>query len=567
MLHAFFLLTCIILIRSIQTKEDYITKEDPIAKKIQQEYLKKSITIPKEPLNTSESTYPEAYAYLYCSRPEFTSDLNYFNALRLAVYKLKFINQYYDTKSKDIIITVCSYTPQSQIDLLKALDVIIVIVDPIIPSGEISEYGHYIDQFTKLHLWRLTKWERILYLDIDTTATRNVIKIWNEPEAQIRTEPSNPENAEYFPYLFAAVQDLWQRQHATKSEYFNGGVFMFQPSITYFKRLIDGMNENNIRRTFMEQDFLNEFYSPGSPHPVVHLTTEYNQFFNEESEIEPGTAVIHCKLWSNKYPHLQTYVTKWWDDFNHLFNNKPLSLERVYDLNDEFYINSTNKEAYVFLLHTEPEKLEEHSKEFKALKETLSHLQTFQKDIGVTRDMIVFTSEQTPSWQLKELQSYNALVIRMQILKEIEDNSTLSDAFVKTIFWKLAHWGRLLYIDNSISINDKQISDIWDKDSTQNISRLKQGYNMSVSNTSMEEFYSYIFPGVIESNVTSSQFNSSFFMFKPSMAYYQNLMKVFNTELTRAGKSPISDAKVFKVEKIWTLMKDNGNNKDLKNNY
>lgn len=473
-----FLLICLLNISLIQADEDSKPKEDPIAKKIQEEYLKSNITIPNVPLDTPEPTSPEAYAYLYCSRTEFDPNLVYFNALRLAVYKLKLINQHYDLEPKDIIITICSYTPQWQIDVLKALDVIILVIDPIIPSGEVSENGHYIDQFTKFQLWRLTNWKRILYLDIDTTVTRNVIKIWDEPAAQIRTESEDPDNAEFYPYLFAAVEDLWERQHSYQTKYFNAGLFMLMPSIDYFKRLVDGMNKNNIRRVFMEQDFLNSFYANWSPNPAIRLPALYNHFFDQVTELEPGTAIIHCKFWSNNYPHLQTYVSNWWDDFGHLFNNTPLSLERVYDVNDEFYIESTNKEAYVFLLKTEREQLEEDFMTFQALKQTVTRLQDFEREGDASRDIIVFTVEETPSWQLKELQALGALVIRMKHLYLEEVDSTLSDDFIKVIFWKLVHWDRLLYVDNDIFVNDKQFLDIWDEDSTQIITEPKQNYNV-----------------------------------------------------------------------------------------
>jgi len=511
-----------------------LVKTDERAKKIQDDYWKSNPIFPNEPIITTKPTTKEAYAYLYCSRPQIDTGGGYLDALLVAVYRLKVVNDYYDTNPKDIVVMVCSYTPQEKIDKIKALGVSVVAVDPIIPTGDLAGNPFYIDQFTKIHMWRLTQWERIFYLDIDTTVTKDVITVWDEPGAQIKTMPKDGKNKEYYPYLFAAVEDLPCRN---RCDYFNAGVFMIKPDMVYYTRLIEHMNDKGIGRGFMEQDYFNHMFRPDGPSPSAKLPAIYNHFVEFNGEFEPGTRVLHCKLWDRNNDQIRKYHDGWWDEFNHIWKNKPLSIERVYDLEDVFIMNSTNKEAYVFLLTNDQEVATDYFMTFQALKLSITQIKDFQKDSKVDRDIIVLAGEEIPLWRLDELQKFGAMVIRVRSLKH------RSDDYLKLLLWKLVGRERLLFIDNNIFLNSKDFVNIWNENSIKTITKPKPDSKQPLKNIpsqNVDKFYPYVFAAASDSK--QGKFNSGLFMFKPSIRHHDYLMSLLATNDNKGEQSLLNYA-------------------------
>ena len=82
-------------------------------------------------------------------------------------------------------------------------------------------FDRFKEQFTKLHIWRFTAFDRVLYLDSDTLCVNNPSSILTEPITS-----------------FAAVYDWEQGQIRT---HFNMGVFSIKPNAREFDRL------NNLR--------------------------------------------------------------------------------------------------------------------------------------------------------------------------------------------------------------------------------------------------------------------------------------------------------------------------------
>ncbi|CAD5234781.1 unnamed protein product [Bursaphelenchus xylophilus] len=89
--------------------------------------------------------------------------------------------------------------------------------------------------FTKLHCWRLTQYEKAVFLDADTLVLKNSDELFERPE-------------------FAAAADIgWP-------DYFNSGVFVFVPSEETYKKLVAFGVEHG---TFDggDQGLLNQFFA------------------------------------------------------------------------------------------------------------------------------------------------------------------------------------------------------------------------------------------------------------------------------------------------------------------
>ncbi|TKR80507.1 hypothetical protein L596_014573 [Steinernema carpocapsae] len=89
--------------------------------------------------------------------------------------------------------------------------------------------------FTKLHCWRLTQYEKCVFLDADTLVVQNSDELFERSE-------------------FAAVADIgWP-------DYFNTGVFVFKPSVDTYRRLLEFAVTNG---SFDggDQGLLNQFFA------------------------------------------------------------------------------------------------------------------------------------------------------------------------------------------------------------------------------------------------------------------------------------------------------------------
>jgi len=100
---------------------------------------------------------------------------------------------------------------------------------------------HYESMFTKLHVWRLPC-HQVVYLDYDVNTLRS-------PDDAFDLCDDAP---------FCAVRD-----RTPHLRYFNGGVFVLQPSNDTYWRLRGILDEDGRRgvvREYAEQDFLNEAF-------------------------------------------------------------------------------------------------------------------------------------------------------------------------------------------------------------------------------------------------------------------------------------------------------------------
>ena len=120
----------------------------------------------------------------------------------------------------------------------------IMTVPRISPRDVDNTYPRFRDQFSKLNLWNMTQYERVLYLDSDTLCVGSIMPLL---QIEISGKP-----------LWAARDirnSVWQ-------EGFNMGVFMIQPNASEFKRLLILKDDKkfHFEVVMAEQGFLNAVY-------------------------------------------------------------------------------------------------------------------------------------------------------------------------------------------------------------------------------------------------------------------------------------------------------------------
>ncbi|KAG5176061.1 nucleotide-diphospho-sugar transferase, partial [Tribonema minus] len=138
----------------------------------------------------------------------------------------------------------------------------------------------YNDVATKLHVWTLLQYSRIVYLDSD-------IVVCSQPDRILDACPVGS--------TFCAVLD--QGQNGEREGFCNTGVFVVQPNMSVFQELNANKSAMADLR-YADQDWLNQIYSN-----YTHLDDRFNEasalrFDNKMRQCRVGSTVfMHGKFW------------------------------------------------------------------------------------------------------------------------------------------------------------------------------------------------------------------------------------------------------------------------------
>ncbi|RPD66912.1 nucleotide-diphospho-sugar transferase [Lentinus tigrinus ALCF2SS1-7] len=128
-------------------------------------------------------------------------------------------------------------------------------VSRIDPPADGGVHQHFIDQFTKLSIWKFDELgvKAVVYLDADTLVRRNFDELFA------------------LPFNFAAVPDVYIGDPGF-SIGFNAGVLFVRPSTKAFRELVSQINTARYPHWEAEQAFLNVFFGA----EAVRLPYIYN---------------------------------------------------------------------------------------------------------------------------------------------------------------------------------------------------------------------------------------------------------------------------------------------------
>lgn len=153
-----------------------------------------------------------------------------------------------------------------------------------------------LDNFCKLRLWELEKYERIVFLDADVLVVKNIDQLFGYPE-------------------FCAAPNLYQE--LADMHRMNSGVFVARPSKATFARMILELDRPDVfwRRT--DQSFLESFFADWHGLPYIFNTLQYVYFNLPELWHWPSIRVLHYqyeKPWQKNHPkqqQLQPLIDLW----------------------------------------------------------------------------------------------------------------------------------------------------------------------------------------------------------------------------------------------------------------
>jgi len=275
-----------------------------------------------------------AYAIWFTSDGKEDDDLeadNYFLAVRILVWQLLHVKE---SKTKyDVIIMASPVVSQSRIARLEKDGVTVRRVQDI-PNAKAPwikpKEPRWGDIMTKLRVFEMTEYDRVLLLDSDCMVRHNLDGVFDDPGAQ-EMKTKNPESVNYralpgeapLPetYMLAGVSEVWDSNHKFPPEdhsglkklgYFNAGFFMVKPSKAAFDYYVSLLGiKNSFDPIYMEQNLLNRAHQWTGPMPWRELSYTWNVRNPTENDFEKGVVSVHEKWWSQPYIYNNEKVKQW----------------------------------------------------------------------------------------------------------------------------------------------------------------------------------------------------------------------------------------------------------------
>ncbi|MEO0543466.1 MAG: glycosyltransferase [Pseudomonadota bacterium] len=154
-----------------------------------------------------------------------------------------------------------------------------------------------LDNFAKLRLWEMTRYENVTFLDADTVVVRNMDRLFDYPEFCAA------------PNVYESVADFHR---------LNSGVFTAKPSSATFQKMMVALDQPDVfwRRT--DQTFLETFFPQWHGLPVTFNMLQYVWFNMPNMWDWQSVHLVHYqyeKPWQDDHPKvdkLRPLIDLWW---------------------------------------------------------------------------------------------------------------------------------------------------------------------------------------------------------------------------------------------------------------
>ncbi|WVF65879.1 hypothetical protein IAT40_000616 [Kwoniella sp. CBS 6097] len=249
----------------------------------------------------------EAYVTFLSS----VADTNYLDATRLLLYQLLHDPLTSDrTTSRDVVVLVTPSIDSGVEQTLRSEGALVNRVElldgfPVPKEIEGDENHHWKDQYTKLHIFNMASYDRVLYLDNDVLLLKSLAPIWTSPGSELESglggvgERKKEE-------LIVSDKRLEPTTKEEERSYLNAGFMMLRPDKDRFDTL---RQVRDYEPFYMEQALLNSYYDWNGEHPWTLLDPKFVSHFPKASDISNGYYTLHAKLW--KDPVDQAVIDAW----------------------------------------------------------------------------------------------------------------------------------------------------------------------------------------------------------------------------------------------------------------
>ena len=215
-------------------------------------------------------------------------------------------------------------------------------VEPIRPAGGLADNyanARFAEVWTKLAAWRLTEFERIVFLDADMLVTQDMdelfaLELAAGTIAACHACRCNPNRIASYPASWTPANCFYTHwrglEHTSEPEvvddYLNGGFLVLTPDEAVYADLVARLAQvtDLVRYPFAEQDFLNEYYHRRwQPLPYIYNALKTLPFQHPLMWDASAVKNIHYiidKPWEKALDPADRYyaVNKlWWDVASH----------------------------------------------------------------------------------------------------------------------------------------------------------------------------------------------------------------------------------------------------------
>ncbi len=167
-------------------------------------------------------------------------------------------------------------------------------------KGNKPAFHDPVDNFCKLELWKLTDYEKIVFLDADSLVVKPIDMLFSFPEFSGA------------PNVYETLADFHR---------LNSGVFVAEPSVATYQNLVERLDQPGVfwRRT--DQTFLETIFPDWHKLPYTFNTMQYVYFNLPELWVWKSIRVVHYqyeKPWAAENPKrhlLKPLIDLWWRMF------------------------------------------------------------------------------------------------------------------------------------------------------------------------------------------------------------------------------------------------------------
>ena len=258
-----------------------------------------------------------AYAVYFTGGPDVAEDYeedNYFIAVRILVWQLLHVPQ--SRTKHDVVVVVTPTVSQSRRDRLRRDGAVVHSVEFVENEGwSATSNPLWVGIMTKLRLWQMTQYSRIVLFDGDSMVRHNLDDVFNDPGAQLMRSKDPNANDYNMPtkgtvpetYLLAGLSEVWSSDHEypptdkaglKELTKFNAGFFMMAPSDAAFDYYMSFLEtKDSFNPEYQEQNLLNRAHEWDGPMPWREISYTWNVRTPNQNDFDHGLPSLHEKWW------------------------------------------------------------------------------------------------------------------------------------------------------------------------------------------------------------------------------------------------------------------------------
>lgn len=241
------------------------------------------------PSFSTERISKHAIVTLFMGRKSHDPHGRYFNYLEMFVKSLRRTGF-----NGNILVLAPKGVCGKLIDDVRALGTILVEVTVLEHKGRSLQRGRVGAVLTKLNVWRLTDYEKLIYYDSDVVFLKNPWRAFQECTLQRYG-------------TICATGDVGLHREG----YFNSGFMVLKPDLGVYNQLLTLTNNTRQRRDiFVDQDILNQYFGsnwyrlPGE-YNLLHLAEGHKYIFHKVIAIHEKLEILmkmfpdRAYVWNN----------------------------------------------------------------------------------------------------------------------------------------------------------------------------------------------------------------------------------------------------------------------------